>query len=87
MNTIENISNIIKGLFLVIVLSSVFACSKGGEPIPMSSSNSVSSESSSIETNSSLSSQRSTDSSKGVVGGDDNEDDDDNRGNTFPRRR
>ena len=79
MNTIVNISNIIKGLFLVIVLSGVFACSKGGEPSPMASSSQSSS--------SSISENNHDDAVMRVVGGDDKEDDDDNRGPKFPKRR
>ncbi|MCB9173333.1 MAG: hypothetical protein H6589_01875 [Flavobacteriales bacterium] len=76
MNTIVNISNIIKGLFLVMILFSVFACSKGGEPSPMASSSS-----------SSISVNNHDDAVMRVVGGDDKEDDDDNRGPKFPKRR
>lgn len=81
MSTSIKISNLIKGLLLMVITTFVFACSKCEGPTPMSSSNSKSS--SSIISNDNL---PSTEKTSGVVGGDDKEDDDDNRGG-FPKRK
>lgn len=91
MNTNVKISNLIKGLLLVVISTFIFACSKCEGPVPSTSSNSTptaigTSSSSIVVVDKSLPNPKSSETSKGVVGGDDNEDDDDNRGG-FPKRK
>lgn len=71
MNIIVNISNKFKVLLLVVIFTSLFACSKGGEPIPMASTTQNESSTSLIQNDS------HNNSTERVVGGDDKEDDDD----------
>lgn len=84
MNTSIKISNLIKGLLLVVISTFVFACSKCDGPTPMASSKSSTNNSSSIIVNDNT---PSTEKTSGVVGGDDKEDDDDGRGSGFPKRK
>jgi len=62
---------------LLVVLLSLFSCSKGGEPIPTANSDNSSSSSNSMVTEQSP--NQTARFSNDVVGGDDNEDDDDNK--------
>jgi len=86
MNTSIKISNLLKGLLLIVISTFVFACSKSEGPTPMSSSNADNISSSSVVLdNESL--PKSLEKTSDVVGGDDKEDDDDNRGGGFPKRK
>ena len=88
MNTNIKISNLIKGLLLIVISTFVFACSKCEGPTPMSSSNSNNVNSSSVVLDDeSLPNPKPSETAKGVVGGDDKEDDDDGRGSGFPKRK
>ncbi|MCB0410126.1 MAG: hypothetical protein KDD29_07890 [Flavobacteriales bacterium] len=62
----------------------LFACSKGNEPVPMSSVDADQNVSARIINSSSTANQNAKMS--GVVGGDDHEDDDDNNRNNSPRK-
>ncbi len=63
----------------------LFACSKGNEPVPMSSVDADQNVSARI-INSSSTTNNETAKTSGVVGGDDHEDDDDNNRNNTPRK-
>lgn len=82
MNMNVNISNPIKAVLLIVITSSMFACSKCDNPVPMSSTTSHNLGSTAIVVKDMSVSTQKTSS---VVGGDDNEDDDDNRGHGFTK--